>query len=85
MAKRSFPTSEVRGSSRESQAATAQDQLRGATQRPRSGATAGRNYATPEARDSSLEEQSHLQGAVAMRAQESLEELSHVKGQEGQR
>ena len=37
-AKRSYPTSEVRGSGRECQAATAQERLRGATPRPRSGA-----------------------------------------------
>ena len=40
---------------------------------------------TPEARGGSREEQSHVQGAVATRVQESLEELFHVQGQEGQR
>ena len=30
------------------------------------------------------EDQTHVQGAVAARAQEGLEELSHVEGQEGQ-
>ena len=39
----------------------------------------------PEARGSGWEEQPHLQGAVAARAQEGLEELSHIEGQEGQR
>ena len=39
---RSYPMSEVRGSSRECQAVTAQEQLRGATPRPRSGAEARR-------------------------------------------
>ena len=34
-------------------------------------------------RGSSREEQPHVQGAVAARAQEGLEELSHVEGQEG--
>ena len=38
----------------------------------------------PEARGSGREDQSHIQGAVAARAQEGLEELSHVEGQEGQ-
>ena len=38
---------------------------------------------TPEARGSGLEEQPHVQGAVAVQAQEGLEELSHVEGQEG--
>ena len=37
-AKRSCPASEVRGGGRECQAATAQERLRGATPRPRSGA-----------------------------------------------
>ena len=60
--------SEVRGSGRECQAATVQEQPRGATPRRRPGATARR---------------SHIQGAVAAGAQEGLEELSHVEGQEG--
>ena len=30
-----------------------------------------------------LEDQSHIQGAVAAWAQEGIEELSHVEGQEG--
>ena len=38
---------------------------------------------TPEARGSGREDQPHVQGAVAARAQEGLEELSHVEGQEG--
>ena len=37
----------------------------------------------PEARGGGREEQPHLQGALAVRAQEGLEELSHVEGQEG--
>ena len=37
------------------------------------------------ARGSGWEEQPHLQGAVAARAQEGLEELFHVQGQKGQR
>ena len=40
---------------------------------------------TPEARGGSREEQPHVQGAVAAWAQESLEELSNVEGQEGVR
>ena len=39
----------------------------------------------PEARGGGQEEQPHIQEAVAARAQEGLEELSHVEGQEGQR
>ena len=44
VAKRSYPTSEVRGSGREYQTATAQERPRGATPHPRSGAAAGRSY-----------------------------------------
>ena len=39
----------------------------------------------PEARGSGRENQPHIQGAMAAWAQEGLEELSHVEGQEGQR
>ena len=38
----------------------------------------------PKARGGGQEDQRHVQGAVAVRAQEGLEELSHVEGQEGQ-
>ena len=37
----------------------------------------------PETRGGGLEDQPHVQGVVAARAQEGLEELSHVEGQEG--
>ena len=37
-----------------------------------------------QARGGSWEEQPHVQGVVAVRAQEGLEELSHVEGQERQ-
>ena len=40
---------------------------------------------TPEARGGGWEDQPHVQGAVAARAQEGLEELSYAEGQEGQR
>ena len=50
VAGRSYPTSEVRGSGRECQAATAQEQTRGATPHLRSGAAAGRSYPTSEVR-----------------------------------
>ena len=76
--------SEVRGSGREWQAATAQEQPRGATLCPRSGA-AGRSHPVPEARGSGWEEQPHVQGAVPAQAQEGLEEPSNVEGQEGRR
>ena len=47
--------------------------------------TAERSYPAPKARGSGREEQPHVQGAVAVWAQEGLEELCHVEGQEGQR
>ena len=37
----------------------------------------------PEARGGGREEQPHLQGAIAVWAQEGLEELSYTEGQEG--
>ena len=37
----------------------------------------------PEARGSGQEDQPHVQGAMAARAQEGLEALSHVEGQKG--
>ena len=40
---------------------------------------------TPEGRGGGWEDQPHVQGAVAAQAQEGLEELSHVEGQEGRR
>ena len=36
-------------------------------------------------RGSDREDQPHVQGAMAARAQEGLEELSHIEGQEGRR
>ena len=39
----------------------------------------------PEARGGGQEDQPHFQGAVAARAQEGLEELSHIEGHEGRR
>ena len=69
-------------------------QPRGVTPRPRSGAVAesarlqrhrnGREeLPKSEARGGGQEDQPHVQGAVAVWAQEGLEELSHVEGQEG--
>ena len=72
----------------------AQEQLRGATPRPRSG-VAGRSHFAREARGGGPEEPPCTQaqgrrpgGAtreVAAQAQEGLEELSHVEGQERRR
>ena len=86
--------SAVRGSSRECQAAMAQEQLRGATNVQGQGrqlrvpgcnsaGAAKRSYPTPEARGFGRKEQPHIQGAVAVQVQEGLEELFHVQGQEG--
>ena len=44
---------------------------------------AKRSYPASEARGGGQEEQPHIQGAVAVRAREGLEELSHIEGQEG--
>ena len=52
---------------------------------PRPRAAAGRGNHKTEARGGGREDQPHVQGAVAARAQEGLEELSHVEGQEGRR
>ena len=43
----------------------------------------GRSYPVSEVRGGSQEDQPHVQGAVAARTQEGLEEISHVEGQEG--
>ena len=52
------------------------------TSRP--GTAAGRSHPASEARGSSRKEQPHVQGVVAARVQEGLEEPTHVEGQEGQ-
>ena len=51
-----------------------------ATPCPSSVVVAGRSYPPPEARGSGLEEQPNVQGVVAVRAQEGLEELRHIQG-----
>ena len=55
MAERSYPTYEVRGSSRECQAATVQERPRGATLRLRPGAVAERSYPTSKVSGSGRE------------------------------
>ena len=62
--------------------------VRGQGQWPRlpgcnSAGAAERSYRTSEARVGGREELPHVQGAVATWAQEVLEELVHVQGQEG--
>ena len=48
-----------------------------------SAGAAKRSYPTSEVRGGGLEEKPHLQGVVAARAQEGLEELFHVKVRRG--
>ena len=73
-AERSYPASKVRGSGREELPHTPKPD----------GRVGGReellHAPPPEARGSGREEQPHVQGAVAVQAQERLEELSHVEG-----
>ena len=47
------------------------------------GGVAERSYPASEVRGGGREDQPYLQEAVTVRAQEGLEELSHVEGQEG--
>ena len=72
-ARRSYPASEVRAAARRSYP------------RPRPRAVAGRSYLMPKVSGGSREEQPHVQGAVAAQAQDGLEELLHIQGQEGRR
>ena len=94
-AERSYPTTEVRDRSWEDLMPEGR-RPRGVTPRPRSGAAAksarlqrrrnGREeLPKSEARGGGQEDQPHVQGAVAVRAQEGLEELSHIEGKEGRR
>ena len=70
---------------------TGQEELpyvRGQGQRPRvpgcdGAGMAERSYPESEVRGGGREEQPHVQGVVAARVQEGLEELSPVEGQEG--
>ena len=75
MAERRYPASEVRGGDERSYPIPLS---------PRPGLAAGRSIPTPEARGGGREDQPHIQGALADRAQKGLEELSHIEGQEGQ-
>ena len=65
-----------------------EDNHSGQGQRPRvpgcdGAGTAERRYPPSEVGGSGWEEQPHVQGVVAVRAQEALEELLHIQGQEG--
>ena len=58
--------------------------VQGKEQRLRVAGAAMKRYPTPEARGGGREDQPHIQGSTAARAQEGLEELSHIESQEGQ-
>ena len=73
-----LPASEFRGSGREEIPNAPKPEASGGGQEELPHAP------TPKARVSGREDQPHAQGAVAVWAQEGLEELSHVEGQEGQ-
>ena len=51
---------------------------------PEARAATGSSNPTPQARGCGQEGQPHVQGVVAVQAQEGLEEPSHIDGQEGQ-
>ena len=81
-AERSYPATEVRGSGREKLPPARQGRW------PRepgcnSAGAAKRSFPTSEVRGGGREEKPHVQGVVAARAQEGLEELLHVQGQRG--
>ena len=50
---------------------------------PEARVATGRSNPSSKARGCGMEKQPHVQGVVAVRAQEGLEEPSHVEGQEG--
>ena len=76
-AERSYPTSEVRRGGQEEIPHALKPEARGGSWE------ALPHAPTPGARGGSWEDQPHVQGAVAARVQEGLEELSHVEGQKG--
>ena len=80
-----IPKSKVRGGSQEElpHVRGKGRQPRGATLRPRPEAAAWRTNPTPETKGDGWEDQPHVQGVVVAWAQEGLEKLSHVEGQEG--
>ena len=77
-AERSYPASEVRGGGWEEIPHAPKPEARG------SGQEELPHVPTPEAGGGGHEDQPHVQGSVTARAQEGLEELLHVQGQEGQ-
>ena len=77
VAERRYPASEVRGGGREEIPYAPKPEARGSGQEELPHAP------TPEAKGGGREDQPHVQGALAARAQDGLEELSHAEGQEG--
>ena len=75
----SYPTSEARSNGQEEL-----PRVPGQGRRPGGASLGPRPGAAPEVRGSDREEQPHAQRMVAVWAQESLEEPSHIEGQEGQ-
>ena len=79
-AERRYPTSEVRGGSQEELPHTpsprpgAASEVRGSSRE---------DQPMPEARGGGQEDQPNVHGALAAQAQEGLEEISHIEGQEG--
>ena len=87
-AERRYPASEFRGSGREELPHPPKPEAKGGGAGGGWGAVGGGvedlpHAPTPKARGGGREEQPYVQGAVAAQAQEGLEELSHVEGQEG--
>ena len=76
-AERSYPVSKARGGRREELPHAPKPEARG------DGWEELPHSPMLEARGGVREDQPHVQGAVAAQAQEGLEELSHVEGQEG--
>ena len=87
MAGRTHPTPEDRGGSREDLPHAQGQELRReelpASEVRGSSQEKLPHAPKPEANGRGGEEQPHVQGAVVVRAQEGLEELFHVQGQEG--
>ena len=84
-AKRSYPTSKIREAA---ESARLQRLRNGREELPKSEVRGGGreelpHVPMPKARGSGQEDQPHVQGAVAVWAQEDLEKLSQVEGQEG--
>ena len=90
MATRSYPASNVRGGGGDTPCPKPEARVDGREELPhtlslRPRAAAGRSNHMTKARGGGQEDQPHVQGAMAARTLEGLEELSHIEGQEGRR